>query len=146
MLGGSAFAEHRDADGAHGVGVVVAPLVAIFVYLIYKGASSLNFDFFTKVPKPPGEVGGGMANAIVGSAVLLGVASVIGVPIGIAGGIYLAESVLNASRTTIASTLANLSARRKKSPSLGICSTRPTHIHSRAKTTRCSNSKNAGEV
>src|SRR6516225_191596 len=71
--------------------LVVAPLVAIFGYLIYKGASSLNFDFFTKVPKPPGEVGGGMANAIVGSAVLLGLASVIGVPIGIAGGVYLAE-------------------------------------------------------
>src|SRR5580704_8198014 len=71
--------------------IVVAPLVAIFVYLIYKGASSLNFDFFTKVPKPPGEVGGGMANAIVGSAVLLALASVIGIPMGIGGGIYLAE-------------------------------------------------------
>src|SRR5215469_6721551 len=71
--------------------LVVAPLVAIFVYLLYKGASSLNFDFFTKVPKPPGEVGGGMANAIVGSAVLLGLASLIGVPIGIGGGVYLAE-------------------------------------------------------
>jgi phosphate transport system permease protein len=71
--------------------MVVAPLVAIFVYLIYKGANSLNFDFFTKVPKPPGEVGGGMANAIVGSAVLLALASVIGIPIGIGGGIYLAE-------------------------------------------------------
>src|SRR6201987_1818743 len=71
--------------------LVVLPLVAIFVYLLYKGASSLNFDFFTKVPKPPGEVGGGMANAIVGSAVLLALASVIGIPIGIGGGIYLAE-------------------------------------------------------
>src|ERR1700726_1114604 len=71
--------------------IVVFPLVAIFVYLIYKGASSLNVDFFTKVPKPPGEVGGGMANAIVGSAVLLALASIIGVPIGIGGGIYLAE-------------------------------------------------------
>jgi phosphate transport system permease protein len=71
--------------------LVVAPLVAIFVYLLYKGASSLNLDFFTKVPKPPGEVGGGMANAIVGSAVLLGLASIIGIPMGIGGGIYLAE-------------------------------------------------------
>ena len=71
--------------------LVVAPLVAIFVYLLIKGASSLNLDFFTKVPKPPGEVGGGMANAIVGSAVLLGLASIIGIPIGIGGGIYLAE-------------------------------------------------------
>src|SRR5579871_1438065 len=71
--------------------LVVAPLIAIFVYLLYKGANSLNLDFFTKVPKPPGEVGGGMANAIVGSAVLLALASAIGIPIGIGGGIYLAE-------------------------------------------------------
>src|SRR5215469_13828170 len=71
--------------------LVIAPLIAIFVYLLYKGASSLNLDFFTKVPKPPGEVGGGMANAIVGSGVLLGIASVIGVPIGIGSGIFLAE-------------------------------------------------------
>jgi phosphate transport system permease protein len=59
--------------------------------LIYKGASSLNFAFFTQIPKPEGEAGGGMANAIVGSAVLLGLASLIGVPVGIAGGIFLAE-------------------------------------------------------
>lgn len=71
--------------------LVIAPLVAIFVYLIVKGASSLNLAFFTQVPKPVGEVGGGMANAIVGSGVLLGIASLIGVPIGIGGGIYLAE-------------------------------------------------------
>lgn len=71
--------------------LVIAPLVAIFVYLILKGASSLNLAFFTQVPKPVGEVGGGMANAVVGSAVLLAIASVIGVPIGIGGGIYLAE-------------------------------------------------------
>lgn len=71
--------------------LVVAPLVAIFVYLIYKGASSLNLAFFTQIPKPEGEVGGGMANAIVGSAVVLGVASFFGIPIGIGGGIYLAE-------------------------------------------------------
>jgi len=71
--------------------LVIAPLVAIFVYLIVKGASSLNLAFFTQVPKPVGEVGGGMANAVVGSAVLLAIASVIGVPIGIGGGIYLAE-------------------------------------------------------
>jgi phosphate transport system permease protein len=71
--------------------IVVAPLVAIFIYLIYKGASSLNLAFFTQIPKPEGESGGGMANAIVGSAVLLGIASLIGVPIGIGGGIFLAE-------------------------------------------------------
>ena len=56
--------------------LVIVPLVAIFVYLVYKGASSLNLDFFTKNPVPVGESGGGMANAIVGSGVLLGIASV----------------------------------------------------------------------
>ena len=71
--------------------IVVAPLVAIFVYLLYKGASSLNLAFFTQIPKPPGEPGGGMANAIVGSGVVLGIASAIGIPVGIGGGIYLAE-------------------------------------------------------
>lgn len=71
--------------------VVVAPLVAIFAYLLFKGFSSLNVAFFTQTPKPVGELGGGMANAIVGSGVLLGIASVVGVPIGIASGIYLAE-------------------------------------------------------
>ena len=65
--------------------------MAIFAYLLYKGASSLNLAFFTKIPKPVGESGGGMANAIVGSGMLLGVASAIGVPIGIGGGIFLAE-------------------------------------------------------
>lgn len=71
--------------------IVVTPLVVIFGYLLYKGASSLNLAFFTNVPKPVGETGGGMANAIVGSAVLLGIGSAIGVPVGIAAGIFLAE-------------------------------------------------------
>ena len=71
--------------------LVVAPLVAIFVYLLYKGASSLNLAFFTRIPKPPGENGGGMANAIVGSAVILSIGSSLGIPVGIASGIYLAE-------------------------------------------------------
>jgi phosphate transport system permease protein len=71
--------------------LVILPLMAIFFYLLYKGASSLNLAFFTKMQKPPGELGGGMANAIVGSGVLLGVASVIGVPVGIGAGIFLAE-------------------------------------------------------
>ena len=71
--------------------LVVLPLVVIFVYLVLKGASSLNVDFFLKIPKPEGESGGGMANAIVGSGVVLGIASLIGVPIGIGGGIFLAE-------------------------------------------------------
>jgi phosphate transport system permease protein len=71
--------------------VVIAPLMAIFGYLIFKGASSLNWAFFTQIPKPIGEAGGGMANAIVGSAVILAIASVIGIPVGIAAGIFLAE-------------------------------------------------------
>ena len=71
--------------------LVVAPLVAIFVYLVYKGARSVNLAFFTEIPKPEGESGGGMANAIVGSGVVLAVASALGVPVGIGGGIFLAE-------------------------------------------------------
>ncbi|MGH9563005.1 MAG: phosphate ABC transporter permease PstA [Terracidiphilus sp.] len=71
--------------------LVILPLAAIFIYLIVKGASSLNLAFFTQIPKPVGEAGGGMANAIVGSITLLALASLIGVPIGIGGGVYLAE-------------------------------------------------------
>jgi phosphate transport system permease protein len=71
--------------------IVIAPLVAILAYLIWKGASSLNLAFFTRVPAPVGEPGGGMANSIVGSGIILAVASVIGVPLGIAAGVYLAE-------------------------------------------------------
>ena len=71
--------------------LVITPLVAIFGYLVYKGASSLNLAFFTQIPKPVGEVGGGMANAILGSGILLGMASALGVPVGIGGGIFLAE-------------------------------------------------------
>jgi len=67
------------------------PLAVIFGELVYKGVSSLNWDFFTKVPAPEGETGGGMANAIEGSGVLLGLASLIGIPIGIGSGVYLAE-------------------------------------------------------
>jgi len=71
--------------------IVLAPLIAIFGDLVYKGASSINWAFFTKTPKPVGEAGGGMANAIVGSLLILGIASTIGVPFGIGAGIYLAE-------------------------------------------------------
>src|SRR5579875_2181162 len=71
--------------------IVLAPLVAILGYLIYKGASSLNLAFFTQIPAPVGEPGGGMANSIVGSGIILAVASAIGVPLGIAAGVYLAE-------------------------------------------------------
>ena len=71
--------------------MVLLPLAAIFGYLVYKGAGALNWAFFTQIPKPVGEPGGGMANAIVGSAFILGIGSLIGVPLGIASGIYLAE-------------------------------------------------------
>ena len=71
--------------------LVLAPLVAIFGYLVYRGLGSINWAFLTQTPKPVGEAGGGMANAIVGSAFMLGIASVIGVPFGVGAGIYLAE-------------------------------------------------------
>src|SRR5271169_5240205 len=71
--------------------LVLAPLIAIFGYLVYRGVGSINWAFLTQTPKPVGEPGGGMANAIVGSMLILGIASVIGVPFGIGAGIYLAE-------------------------------------------------------
>jgi phosphate transport system permease protein len=71
--------------------VVITPLLLILGYLIYKGASSLNLAFFTQIPKPVGEDGGGMANSIVGSGVILTLASLMGIPVGIAAGVYLAE-------------------------------------------------------
>ena len=67
------------------------PLLLILLHLIQKGASSFSLDFFTHMPKPVGEPGGGMANAIVGTLVLIATASLIGLPIGIGGGLYLAE-------------------------------------------------------
>ena len=71
--------------------VVLAPLIAIFGYLMYRGVGSINWAFLTQTPKPVGEPGGGMANAVVGSIFILGIASLIGVPFGIGAGIYLAE-------------------------------------------------------
>lgn len=71
--------------------LVLAPLVAIFGYLVYRGVGALSWNFLTQIPKPVGEQGGGMANAIVGSIMILGIASIIGVPFGIGAGIYLAE-------------------------------------------------------
>ena len=81
--------------------LVLAPLIAIFGYLVYRGVGSINWAFLTQVPKPPGEVGGGMANAIVGSIFILGIASIIGVPLGIGAGIYLAEFGRNRFGTAI---------------------------------------------
>jgi phosphate transport system permease protein len=71
--------------------LVILPLGLILFYLIQKGASSLNWAFFTGIPKPAGEPGSGMGNAIVGTLELMGLASCIGVPIGVLGGVYLAE-------------------------------------------------------
>ncbi|PYK28720.1 MAG: phosphate ABC transporter permease PtsA [Verrucomicrobia bacterium] len=71
--------------------LVIAPLGLVFFHLLINGAGSVNWDFFTKLPAPVGAVGGGMANAIVGSLELLAFASVIGIPIGVLGGVYLAE-------------------------------------------------------
>jgi phosphate transport system permease protein len=70
---------------------VVSILFLILGYLIYNGGKSLNWDFFTKLPKPVGETGGGMANAIVGSLKLLFLAAVMGIPVGLMAGVYLAE-------------------------------------------------------
>jgi phosphate transport system permease protein len=71
--------------------IVLAPLIAIFGYLLYRGIGSINWAFLTQTPKPVGEVGGGMANAIAGSVFILAIASIIGVPFGVGAGIYLAE-------------------------------------------------------
>ncbi|HTB63080.1 MAG TPA: phosphate ABC transporter permease PstA [Opitutales bacterium] len=71
--------------------LVVLPLFLVFFHLLKMGFSSLNWDLFTKLPAPEGESGGGMANAIVGTLELMGLALVMGVPIGLLGGIYLSE-------------------------------------------------------
>ncbi len=71
--------------------LVIAPLGLVFFYLLVNGAGSINWDFFTKLPAPVGAVGGGMVNAIVGSLELLALAGAIGIPVGVLGGVYLAE-------------------------------------------------------
>src|SRR5262249_46304273 len=77
---------------AAAAGAVILPLVLIFGFLLWQGAAAVNVDFFTHLPKPVGEVGGGMANAIIGTLILLALASLLGLPVGILGGVYLAES------------------------------------------------------
>ncbi len=71
--------------------LVLLPLFAIFAYLVYRGIGSINLAFLTQTPKPVGEPGGGMANAIVGSMVILAIASLMGVPLGIGAGVFLSE-------------------------------------------------------
>ena len=72
-------------------GITLGILLFLLGFLVYQGGSSLSLDFFTKLPTPVGETGGGMANALVGSAKLLFAAALVGVPIGFLGGVYLAE-------------------------------------------------------
>ena len=71
--------------------VALLPLFFILLDLVVKGAGSLSVDFFTKMPAPAGETGGGVAHAIVGTLIIVGTACLIGLPIGIAAGIYCAE-------------------------------------------------------
>ncbi len=71
--------------------ISVSMLFVILGYLVYNGGKSVNLDFFTKLPLPPGQDGGGMANAIVGSAEIVVLATLIGLPIGFLAGVYLAE-------------------------------------------------------
>src|SRR5580658_7374823 len=71
--------------------LTVSTLFVILGFLVYNGATSVSLNFFTKLPLPPGQLGGGMANAILGSAQIVVVATLIGLPIGFFAGIYLAE-------------------------------------------------------
>ena len=93
--------------GVLGIAAVIAtlPLIFILFHLVKEGASAISLDFFTKMPKPVGEAGGGLANAIVGTLILVGVAAAIGLPIGIGAGLYLAER----GRTRLADTVRFLS-------------------------------------
>jgi phosphate transport system permease protein len=71
--------------------LALSPLAFVVVHLFRQGIASINWDFFTSLPKPVGQTGGGMGNAIVGTFELLGLASLVGVPVGVLGGVYLAE-------------------------------------------------------
>lgn len=71
--------------------VTVSILFLILGYLVYYGGRSLDWNFFTKLPLPPGEIGGGMANAIVGTLEIVGIAALIGLPVGFLAGVYLSE-------------------------------------------------------
>ena len=72
-------------------GIATLPLVFILVHIAKLGAGSINLDLFTRMPQPVGESGGGMANAITGTLILIGIAASVGVPIGVGAGLYLAE-------------------------------------------------------
>ena len=71
--------------------LALVPLFFVFFYVVQQGFSSLNWDFFTKMPKPVGEIGGGMANAIVGSLIIIGLAGTFAIPVGLIAGVYVSE-------------------------------------------------------
>ncbi|MGK2934072.1 MAG: phosphate ABC transporter permease PstA [Gemmatimonadaceae bacterium] len=77
------------------------PLLFILFHLLQKGASTLTLDFFTNMPRPVGEAGGGMSNAIVGTLILIAIAAAIGLPVGIGAGLYLAEKRVGALAMTV---------------------------------------------
>jgi phosphate transport system permease protein len=71
--------------------LVLLPLALVFYHVLKSGFGALNLDFFTQLPKPVGETGGGVANAIVGTVELLALAALLGIPVGVLGGVYLSE-------------------------------------------------------
>ena len=81
--------------------IAILPLLLIVIHLLRMGASSLNLAFFTQTQRPPGEAGGGMANAIVGTLILIAIASAVGLPVGIGAGLYLAEKRATLLATTV---------------------------------------------
>jgi phosphate transport system permease protein len=81
--------------------LAVLPLVLIFSYTLAQGIGALNLDFFLHMPKPVGEEGGGMANALVGTLMLIGLGSLVGLPVGVLAGIYLAEYGNNPFASTV---------------------------------------------
>ncbi|HEV8233806.1 MAG TPA: phosphate ABC transporter permease PstA [Gemmatimonadaceae bacterium] len=81
--------------------VAILPLLLIVIHLIRLGGSSVNLAFFTHMQRSPGESGGGMANAIVGTLILIGIASAVGLPVGIGAGLYLAEKRTTLLATTV---------------------------------------------
>jgi len=81
--------------------LAVTPLILIFSYTLIQGISALNVDFFIQMPKPVGETGGGMANALVGTGILIGIGAFFGLPVGIMAGIYLAEYGKNSFAATV---------------------------------------------
>lgn len=81
--------------------LAIVPLAAVLLYVTQKGLGGLSWDFFTEMPMPVGEVGGGMKHAVVGTLICVGIASAIGIPIGILAGVYLAEFGNNRLGTTV---------------------------------------------